>query len=819
MTYPLRLLLLLMLLSAVPAHMLASMPSAALAQTSLAPGEPARVSLFDAASWPATSLGPDDPATGYLSPISAAPQPFSHAMLRWEAAIPDGASLGLELRVSDDGDAWSAWGTVTPDDELWMPEDGPEVFWSQVIDTGVGQRFFQVRATLDPAPDGGLPVLRRIDVNTVDARFGPAHPEPTAPSAEPGLASLSRPYVISRTAWGNPDGQQSRATPAYYQVRHLVIHHTADSNSLGSGQQSWADRVRAIWSFHTFTREWGDIGYNYLIDPNGVIYEGRAGGDNAVGFHDTANYGSLGVSLIGTYATVEPRAPAVDSLVNLLAWKAEQQGINPFGSAFYYGCSRSSYCNPFNPGGVVAQIAGHRQVTPGHTTCPGDQLQSMLPAIRQRVSDRITGGAPTARLELVGVDYERQSLAAGELLKITFSVRNTGDVAIEGQAPEAPLSSGLGATYDLAESYVYDEGECFLGAAGQSYPSFPKENGRFRVMLGPSDPARLPSCLGETGGYPWRWGINGSLAPGATRQVVGYLRLRTPGPIVLRAGAIQEYVDYMDTEIGATTISVDAERTMPAPAAYDQGLRPEAHVYQLGSVPDNLLARTNDPTAAPRGTYLGSFGWDGSPRDWGEGGPLPELSERFLVEQTRAFSAPISGTYQFQLSADDAAWLWVDGNLIATDPVGNNDPLTATVELEAGVHTLGFKLFERSGTAQAGYLVQLPGQTTFGPLSDGLLIEPGDRLGGTWRSLGGLHLVAEDMGGIGVTTMRMVLNDGPWQELPGRIASLGALVDGDYTVRYMAVDAAGNRSEERSLNLRVDGSLIMHRVYMPLAQR
>src|SRR3712207_4826335 len=98
---------------------------------------------------------------------------------------------------------------------------------------------------------------------------------------------------MSRTAWGNPQGEEAPdAPPRFRTATHLVVHHTAQSNTLTSSEPNWAARVRATWSFHTYSRGWGDIGYNWLIDPNGVIYAGRAGSNDptrdAVGFHDTA---------------------------------------------------------------------------------------------------------------------------------------------------------------------------------------------------------------------------------------------------------------------------------------------------------------------------------------------------------------------------------------------------------------------------------------------------------------------------------------------------------------------------------------------------
>ena len=122
---------------------------------------------------------------------------------------------------------------------------------------------------------------------------------------------LPKPPVVSRTAWGCPEGQQSSWTPQYTAVTHLVVHHSAGSNT----SSDWAGTVRSIWDFHSRPvedggRGWGDVGYNYLIDPNGVIYEGRAGGDNVIGAHFSCrNGGTMGVCLLGTFVTTSLTSP------------------------------------------------------------------------------------------------------------------------------------------------------------------------------------------------------------------------------------------------------------------------------------------------------------------------------------------------------------------------------------------------------------------------------------------------------------------------------------------------------------------------------
>ena len=925
--------------------------------------------------------------TGYLSPATRATKPFSHMLLRREAHVPAGAKIVLAVRASTDGATWTDWQTAGDNDDLWMPSDGPDVRWSDTIAVGALAQFWQVRGTLIAAPAGARPELVRIDVNTVDTRLSPqqdrAQRLAIAQSAQP-RGSTDRPAVVSRAAWGSPDGAGSRAAPAYYPVNHMVVHHTADNNTLVGSEQSWADRVRAEWSFHTLTRGWGDVGYNYLIDPNGVVYEGRAGGDNAVAFHDTANYGSMGVVVLGTYSEVEPTQSSQQSLIRLLAWKAAQRQIDPLGASFYYGCSISKYCAPVTGTSVIANIAGHRQVTPGHTTCPGDAFMAIMPRIRHDVAALIAGTAtglvdngdlqvdefesgfskssanwpsatcgaggntyytyatdtnsestnsaiwrasiasagmyhvyasipqncglaappyasaqakyriqtadgPVARTvdqntadawvdlgayrfavgdagavtldDITGEPYtqkkvlffdavkwvpvaadapnidvrvkfagaansnNRIEVPSGGLLKVIFTIHNRGDTVLYTQEPQASLASD-NISYNAAggatdDSYVYDQGECFLGDGSGSYPAFPKETNRIRVVLGPGDDGAI-RCAGGSGGYPWRWGLNGALQPGSTHTIVGYVRFRTPGTLTLRAGVVQEYAGYLTQDVAPTQIVVTPEQIPPALPEFDPQLRPLAYVYTLGEIPSNFLARTTNPLSIPRGNPVGSFAWNGGFTDWGNGGPFGAtgLVDQFIIEQTRAFSVPARGSYTFRTTSDDGSWLWIDGQQVVANP-GLHDAdegITGTLELAAGTHVVAFKYFERTGDAAAGYEIRAPDADTYTPLTDATA-NGALALGTTYVQTPDLTVAADDLGGSGVARYRWSWDGANWTESTGDVLHIGKLQNDSYHLRYQAIDGNGNASPIRDLSFDVDTNRVLYRNYTPLIAR
>ena len=196
-----------------------------------------------------------------------------------------------------------------------------------------------------------------------------------------GGGTIPKPAIVSRTQWGCPDGQSSpRWTPQYQSVTHVIIHHTATPNT----DPDWPARVRQIWDYHAnqdkgdgYPNGWGDIGYNYLIDPSGIIYEGRAGGDDVIGGHALShNTGTMGIAFLGTFSNVEPTSAALQSAKSLIAWKLNQKNINPLGSGTD---ATGTYYN---------YIAGHRDVSLGNE-CPGQKLYDLLPAIRQDVWDII----------------------------------------------------------------------------------------------------------------------------------------------------------------------------------------------------------------------------------------------------------------------------------------------------------------------------------------------------------------------------------------------------------------------------------------------
>lgn len=212
----------------------------------------------------------------------------------------------------------------------------------------------------------------------------------------PAAAAATAAYTLrSRAAWGADESLRYAADgteiwpPEYFPVQTLTVHHTAD----GSTNPDPAAVVRAIYRNDTVGKGYGDIGYNFLIDRNGLVYEGRWSGTDGTAAHDASgrlvtgahvqgyNSGNLGIAFLGTLTTTPPTTAARTALIQLLAELAERHAIAPLGKV--------SYVNPVSGAArVVPAIGGHQHWAT--TDCPGTVLADM-PAIRAEVAALIQG--------------------------------------------------------------------------------------------------------------------------------------------------------------------------------------------------------------------------------------------------------------------------------------------------------------------------------------------------------------------------------------------------------------------------------------------
>ena len=169
----------------------------------------------------------------------------------------------------------------------------------------------------------------------------------------------------------------------YVPAKKVVIHHTATSNTYTDG----AAEVRAIYAYHTEALGWGDIGYNALVDKYGNIYEGRHGrgegdgreilsADVVAGHTLSHNYGSLGIAAIGNYQKAQPSPEMKTAIDDLTTFECARHFIDPNGVGDFL---RSD--DVWHDG--MNNISGHDESN--STLCPGRNLTSYLPTLRDRV--------------------------------------------------------------------------------------------------------------------------------------------------------------------------------------------------------------------------------------------------------------------------------------------------------------------------------------------------------------------------------------------------------------------------------------------------
>ena len=218
--------------------------------------------------------------------------------------------------------------------------------------------------------------------------INPGHAPGDAPAAlaSPRKLNAAAPAIVPREQWGcTPQVCPAQDPPQYTTVTHLIVHHTAGANTASD----WPAVLRSIWVLHVMGNGWNDIGYNYLIDPSGVLYEGRAGGDGVLGAHFSGvNSGTMGVALLGTYINVPPTPNMLATLFTMLAWQAEKWRLDPSGESLHAVS-----------GLILNVISGHRDagISPKATSateCPGNSAYSGLPQIRNEVSARLNGPCP-----------------------------------------------------------------------------------------------------------------------------------------------------------------------------------------------------------------------------------------------------------------------------------------------------------------------------------------------------------------------------------------------------------------------------------------
>jgi len=292
-----------------------------------------------------------------------------------------------------------------------------------------------------------------------------------APAAAAALSVLpqtlpagpGQPPIVAREAWAQ--GRcPPRVAPEYGAVQMAFVHHTENPNGYQAGEV--AGMLRAIYQFHRYGRGWNDIGYNFVVDRFGRIFEGRAGGiDEAIIGAQAGGYNhcSTGVAVLGEYGATQISPAARAALAQLLAWKLSLHGIPVAGRVTVRVNPAGAVYSRFPAGAHVSlpRVAGHRDGD--STTCPGDALYGELPALRA-AAEGLAGRV--ARLTLA-VRREEAGAAPMALTGAMESLNETETAAIAGapvdiQARSVSHHGQLVSEQTLAQAQTASDGSFAL---------------------------------------------------------------------------------------------------------------------------------------------------------------------------------------------------------------------------------------------------------------------------------------------------------------------------------------------------------------------
>jgi hypothetical protein len=330
--------------------------------------EPTTGSSAEESTSEPTSSGPVTIAEMAPRPVKA----FGLVGVTWASGMPESAEIEVQWHGHD---GWSDWTDLHQ--ELAPDEEGRPGTESQWVDWADQVAVRVTNATSAKPVD--------IQVATVD----PGKTTDIAPAA------ASQPSIILRSQWGAKPHTKCSNSLLGPSTKGAIIHHTVGSNSYSKAES--AKIVRATQAYHMNSRGWCDIGYNFLVDKYGQIFEGRAGGISkqvwaAHAGNKAVNEYTVGVSLMGTFTRTAPSSAMKEATAKLVAWRFSLAKLPAKGT--------------YSIGGLTLnRIAAHRNVL--STECPGAVAYAWIGAsggLRDRVASLLggSGGGSSSKYAITG---------------------------------------------------------------------------------------------------------------------------------------------------------------------------------------------------------------------------------------------------------------------------------------------------------------------------------------------------------------------------------------------------------------------------------
>jgi len=298
--------------------------------------------------------------------VLAAPRRFDLIGLRWA----DGSHAEAQVRARRRGGRWTRWAALHGTGDH-APDDADVPAGTDPAFVGAADEF-QLRLRGAPR-ELRARFVRALPSARVSRRLG-------ARVAARRRQIAGQPVIITRAEWGG-DSVPPRGAPLYGDVQMAFVHHTVTANDYLPEES--AGIVKGIARFHRDGNGWNDIGYNFLVDKYGQIFEGRAGGiDQAVVGAQAQGYNSVstGVACLGDFTSITQTPEGMAALARLIGWKLTLHAIPTDGTVTVTSAGGPSNRYPEGRSVTFSRISGHRDGN--NTSCPGDLLYTQLAELR-----------------------------------------------------------------------------------------------------------------------------------------------------------------------------------------------------------------------------------------------------------------------------------------------------------------------------------------------------------------------------------------------------------------------------------------------------
>lgn len=576
----------------------------------------------------------------YISDVIGTADPFNTIASSWNMPLAK-----LYLRSGETSLISADWVDITGETDIGRDEKiGAENIFGDIFYADM-DRFFQYKAVFSPADIGKE---FKVNFNAFDSSKQAIASSKIKTAADgAGLG----PKIISRSEWGANESYMKWA-PEYSEVKSFVIHHTAGEEGAKINQM---DAVRGLYYGHAVSYGWGDIGYNYIIDVNGNIYEGRSGGGGVIGGHTLGyNPGTIGIVLIGDYNVRNVETAQYQSLIDFVAYKAYQYQIDPSSTVFLKDKN-------------VPAVAGHKDLNP--TLCPGTTIYERLSDLRIQSKTKLTSyPSRSYNSQLISSDSGAR-VYGGDTQKIRLSLKNNGNIPWPGQGSHKP---SILSTDSRISARLVDFGRSVE----------PGEIGNLYLEI-------TPTAINETVSMPLQTRIDGVIISGGEFSVA--VNVSTPE---YRAKLISKSADQMIRPGKQVSLSADFKNVGTRSWNGSEGMRlvtedgRESAFYTSGDWEDRRSVGTLDsPSVSVGGTTKISF-LATAPNTPGQ------YKEKFIL---RASNVGLEG----------GDLLKVEWNLV----VGDNEGQIATSTVETKTYSKNPGDYDYQYVGQSASTAMLPGET------------------------------------------------------------------------------------------------------------